>query len=352
MTHSDETPVWLRRFAKFVAAATLFLIFAGAMVTSTGSGLAVPDWPLSYGMVFPPMVGGIFYEHGHRMIAATVGFLTVIQAIWLQLHEPKRFIRLLGWTSVGAVIAQGLLGGLTVVLLLPPAISIGHAALAEIFFSLNVSIAFFTSAFFTSLASGNASSPASSSGAAAASAAEGWAASQGARAGARGQAPLHLGATRHSTAIVGLVYLQILLGALMRHLGAGLAIPDFPLSFGRIVPPIHSLSVAANFAHRSGALIVTLAILFLGVSISRLSAADPVRRLYQVLLSVLGAQVMLGAYTVWSAKHPIVTSLHVMTGALTLAISLLLCLTVRARRTVTVPERTSEPVVIHQEVTA
>src|SRR5437762_11948343 len=108
---SDAIPKWLRRFTKFVAASTLFLIFAGAMVTSTGSGLAVPDWPLSYGMVMPPMVGGIFYEHGHRMIAATVGLLTVIQAIWLQLREPTRVARILGWCSVGAVIAPGVLGG-------------------------------------------------------------------------------------------------------------------------------------------------------------------------------------------------------------------------------------------------
>src|SRR5438552_9708968 len=99
---SAPTPVWLRRFTKFVAASTLFLIFAGAMVTSTGSGLAVPDWPLSYGMVMPPMVGGIFYEHRHRMIAATVGFLTVLQAIWLQLRAPKRRPRILGPGSVCA----------------------------------------------------------------------------------------------------------------------------------------------------------------------------------------------------------------------------------------------------------
>lgn len=316
MTHNNETPVRLRQFAKSVAAATLFLIFAGAMVTSTGSALAVPDWPLAYGMVFPPMVGGIFYEHGHRMIAATVGFLTVIQAVWLQLREPKRFVRLLGWTSVGAVIAQGLLGGLTVLFLLPPAISIGHAALAEIFFCLNVSIAFFTSAFFA----GRAPSAAANN------------------------SPVRL-----STVVAGLVYVQILLGALMRHLGAGLAIPDFPLSFGRIVPPLHSLPVAANFAHRAGALIVTLAILLLGVSVSRLAAAHPVRRLYQVLVSVLGAQVMLGAYTVWSAKHPIVTSLHVTIGALTLAMSLLLCLAVR---TVAMPEERLESAVLRQEVTA
>src|SRR2546430_2762579 len=138
------TPLWLRNFTKVVAAATLFLIFAGAMVTSTGSGLAVPDWPLSYGRLMPPMVGGIFYEHGHRMIAAAVGFLTVLQAIFLQLRDPKRRARILGWCSVGAVIAQGLLGGLTVIFLLPPAISIAHAGLAEIFFCLNVSIAVIT----------------------------------------------------------------------------------------------------------------------------------------------------------------------------------------------------------------
>src|SRR5438477_8167502 len=125
----ETSQPWLRRFTKLVAASTLFLIFAGAMVTSTGSGLAVPDWPLSYGKLFPPMVGGIFYEHGHRMVAATVGLLTVIQAIWLQRRSRKRALRILGWAAVGAVIAQGLLGGLTVLFLLPPAISIAHAGL-------------------------------------------------------------------------------------------------------------------------------------------------------------------------------------------------------------------------------
>src|ERR1700752_3837415 len=93
----DATPKWLARFTTFVAVSTLFLIFAGAMVTSTGSGLAVPDWPLSYGKLMPPMVGGVFYEHGHRMVAATVGLLTVIQAIWLQRKARARLLRILGW---------------------------------------------------------------------------------------------------------------------------------------------------------------------------------------------------------------------------------------------------------------
>src|SRR5213596_349675 len=83
-------------FSVFMTIVTFFLVIAGGLVTSTGSGLAVPDWPLSYGQLMPPMVGGVFYEHGHRMVAATVGFLTVIQAIWLQLREPKRWLRILG----------------------------------------------------------------------------------------------------------------------------------------------------------------------------------------------------------------------------------------------------------------
>src|SRR5213079_182823 len=113
------TPLWLRNFTKFVAAATLFLIFAGAMVTSTGSGLAVPDWPLSYGRLMPPMVGGIFYEHGHRMVATTVGLLTIGLVIWLTRREPRAWVRRLGWAALAAVVAQGVLGGLTVIFLLP-----------------------------------------------------------------------------------------------------------------------------------------------------------------------------------------------------------------------------------------
>jgi cytochrome c oxidase assembly protein subunit 15 len=292
----DATPVALRRFTKFVAFSTLFLIFAGAMVTSTGSGLAVPDWPLSYGMVFPPMVGGIFYEHGHRMIAATVGFLTVLQAIWLQLAEPKRFLRLIGWFAVGAVIAQGVLGGLTVLFLLPPAISIAHGGLAEIFFCLNVSIAFFASNWY-----------------------------RGLRSSERGAMPVGL-----STSLVGLVYVQILLGALMRHLGAGLAIPDFPLAFGRLIPPFTSVGVAANFAHRVGALCVTLLALVLFMTLRRFAANHPLRRISLVLMTIISIQILLGAYTIWSGKHPITTSLHVANGALTLAFTLMLCLTANA----------------------
>jgi cytochrome c oxidase assembly protein subunit 15 len=292
---TDRTPDWLRRFTKFVAASTLFLIFAGAMVTSTGSGLAVPDWPLSYGMLMPPMVGGIFYEHGHRMIAAAVGFLTVIQAIWLQRREPKRFVRVLGWCAMGAVILQGLLGGLTVIFLLPKPISIAHAGLAEIFLCLNVAIAFFTSKGFFAL-----------------------------RRYEKGDAP-----ATSATLLVVLVYAQILIGALMRHLGAGLAIPDFPLSFGRLVPEFASTAIIVNYAHRLGGVIVLLAIIAMFVHLRRFHADHPLRHIANFLLVFVTAQVMLGGYTVWSGKQPHITSAHVMIGALTLATSLILCLTAR-----------------------
>jgi cytochrome c oxidase assembly protein subunit 15 len=137
--------IWLHRYAIFVACCTLLLLVAGGLVTSNAAGLSVPDWPLSYGKLMPVMEGGVFYEHGHRMIAALVGILTIVLAIWLWEAEPRRWVRNLGWAALGAVILQGVLGGLTVLFLLPKAISIGHACLAELFFSTTVAIAVFTS---------------------------------------------------------------------------------------------------------------------------------------------------------------------------------------------------------------
>jgi heme a synthase len=137
--------VWLHRYAILLAAATLFLVVAGASVTSNEAGLAVPDWPLSYGKVMPEMTGGIFYEHGHRMVASTVGFLTIIMAVWLWRADNRSWMRKLGWAALGAVIAQGVLGGMTVIFMLPKPVSIGHACLAQLFFSTTVAIALFTS---------------------------------------------------------------------------------------------------------------------------------------------------------------------------------------------------------------
>ena len=314
MISTLPTPPWLRRFAKLVAASTLFLIFAGAMVTSTGSGLAVPDWPLSYGMFLPPMIGGILYETGHRLIAGSVGFLTVILAICLQLFEPKRFVRKLGWFSLGAVLMQGLLGGLTVLFLQPHALSVAHAAVAEIYLCLNVSIAYFTSRAYV----GRVLRPAA--------------------------VPATAGLRTRATFLPLIVYAQIVLGALVRHLGAGVAIPDFPLSNGHIIPPFTNGLIAANFAHRAGALVVTIAIITAATFCFR---AKQFRGLAVALLALVGCQIYLGAKVVWdyaenkalyhslvgqaAVHHASITSMHVMTGAATLAVSLLLALNANAR---------------------
>ena len=140
----------LHLFALLTAAATAVLIFAGGLVTSTGSGLSVPDWPNSYGwfmFTFPieNWVGGIFYEHSHRLIASTVGFLILVLAFWLWRVEPRRWVRRLGFIALGAVITQGMLGGITVLWYLPDPISIAHASLAQIVFCLTITIAVATS---------------------------------------------------------------------------------------------------------------------------------------------------------------------------------------------------------------
>jgi cytochrome c oxidase assembly protein subunit 15 len=135
----------LHRFSIALACCTLLLVVAGGLVTSRDAGLSVPDWPLSYGQLMPPMEGGILYEHGHRMIATTVGFLTIILMTWLLRAEKRRWLKNLGIIALLAVIVQGVLGGLTVIYLLPWWISTSHACLAQLFFSTTVAIALFTS---------------------------------------------------------------------------------------------------------------------------------------------------------------------------------------------------------------
>ena len=146
----------VHRFALLVAGATFFLIIAGALVTSHDAGLATADWPLTEGRFLPKveslginsgvnMVGNLFWEHGHRMVATTVGLLTIGLLIFLLLKEPRGWVKRLGWLALGGVIAQGLLGGLTVKLMLPLIVSAAHATLAQLFFCTTVSLAVFTS---------------------------------------------------------------------------------------------------------------------------------------------------------------------------------------------------------------
>ncbi len=291
--------MWLHRYAKLVSAATVLLIVAGGLVTSTGSGLAVPDWPTSYGwnmFTFPMkhMVGGIFYEHGHRLIASGVGFLTIILAFWLWKTEERRWMRNLGLLALTAVCVQGLLGGITVLWFLPTAVSTAHAGLAQIFFCLTIAISLFTS--------------------------RGWAEPP--------SAPVDDGMLRRVAAsTTALIYLQILVGATMRHSDAGLAIPDFPLMFGGLLPPDWTPQIAVHFAHRVGALIVTLAIAATAGHIWYHHSGRPeLRRPAAVLVCLVLVQVTLGAYVIWSEKNVAINTAHVAVGALTLATSLVVTL--------------------------
>jgi cytochrome c oxidase assembly protein subunit 15 len=294
---------WLHRYTKLVVASTVLLIAAGGMVTSTGSGLSVPDWPTTYGssmFSFPveKWVGGIFYEHGHRLIASTVGFLTIILAIWTWRVDPRASVRRLGFAALGAVILQGLLGGITVLLLLPAPVSIGHAALAQLFFCITLSLALFTS--------------------------RGW----------RDAPPMPDDAAlrRVAAATTAIIYVQILLGATMRHTGAGMAIPTFPLAFGHVLPPIWTAPIAIHFAHRAGAIVVVGAILATVAHVwHHHGNRRDLMRPALLLLLLVATQATLGAFVVMSGLQPSINTLHVVNGALVLGTSLVL--TLRAFRT-------------------
>src|SRR5450432_114122 len=132
--------VWLHRYSVFVACCTLLLVIAGGLVTSNDAALSVPDWPLAWGKLIPPLEGGIVYEFGHRVAALAVAILSFILAFWLQKREPRAWVRRLGWIAVGTVLAQAALGGVLVRYLTPKPASIAHACLGQLYFGLMVAI--------------------------------------------------------------------------------------------------------------------------------------------------------------------------------------------------------------------
>lgn len=301
---------WLHHYTRLLAAASLLLITAGGLVTSTGSGLSVPDWPNTYGyfMFFFPlskMVGGIFYEHGHRLIASIVGLLTIGLAVWVSRIDRRRWVRRLGWTALGAVIMQGMLGGLTVIYFLPPAISISHAGLAQLFFVLIVSLAIFTS--------------------------KGWHSRYDQR------PPLNdLILSRLALFTPILIYVQILVGATMRHTDAGLAIPDFPLIFGGLWPSVWTAGISIHFAHRIGALLVAAVVCATaGHVLYRHASRRELCRPALLLSSLVFLQIALGGWTVLSEKHVAVNTAHVAVGALVWATAVSLALRVHREWLVT-----------------
>jgi len=270
----------VHRFAVFTAACTFLLLIAGALVTSNDAGLSVPDWPLSYGSLMPPMVGGIFYEHGHRMIATFVGMLSVVLAVWLWRVETRAWVRWLGVAAVGAVIAQGILGGITVLFFLPPAISSAHATLAQLFFCTLVSISLVTSA---------------------------WWQDEHVQISDSGSRGVHAIALATACAVL----VQLMLGAAFRHKGFG------------IIP------------HVSWAVVVTVMIFWLAGALKRRFPDVPaLRNSAKVLHGLIGLQLLLGGAAWWSRVYgaqfpqpiPVTvtfTVIHTVTGALVLAATVL-----------------------------
>ncbi len=286
---------FLRVGTRTVAVCVFLLLVAGALVTSTESGLAVPDWPLSYGKVMPPMVGGILYEHGHRLIAAGVSTLVGLElGAILFFLEGRKTVKRLAAAAFVAILLQAVLGGLTVLLLLPPAISSAHAALAEIVFALTAAVALMCSKTWRELVEENL------------------------RISLKGEEAMR--AFRWTLAATAAIYIQIVLGAVMRHTGAGLAIPDFPTSFGGFFPSAADLALSGvpiHIAHRLGAVVVVLLVFRAAGALSKIS---PSRPLFGIAASfwagLVTIQVLLGALSVWSRKAPSLTTAHLATGAL------------------------------------
>ena len=287
MSDAQQHNAWLHRFALLTAVVTFPLLFVGGLVTSTGSGLAVPDWPTTFGrnmFLYPlsGMVGGILYEHSHRLLGAAVGFLTVLLCLWLWLKEARLWLRWLGTVALTVVILQGVLGGLRVVLL-QHQLAIVHACLAQAFFALVVSIALFTSA--------------------------GWKVSIAGRSLTDGGRLRRL-----SLLTTGLIYLQIFIGAVLRHTGLCL---DAHLFFAALVV-IHVILLTARIwrHHDDAADFVRPSMLLSGLLLAQLG---------------LGFGAYVAKYTAMAAlfapfDRVALTTTHVAVGALMLATAVILTL--------------------------
>lgn len=310
-SRAGESTRWLTRYAWLVAGATLLLIASGGLVTSHNAGLAVPDWPNTFGynmFLFPisKWVGGIFYEHTHRLIASSVGFLTLTLAVWLWLSRSR--CRASGIVALCAVILQGMLGGLRVTLL-KDQIGIFHAGLAQAFLALLVIIALAHTRFWHRLTDG-IGRPANS---------------------------LRWVAIITTLAIYG----QLILGATMRHQHRDLAITDFPTAYHQWIPDTSAPAIAKinqardaiglsdvtrgqillQLTHRFGAVLVTLGVLFFLVQAWRRRELRPLAVCW---LLGLVAQVMLGAWTIWSNKAADIATAHVAVGAIMLSLGVAL----------------------------
>jgi cytochrome c oxidase assembly protein subunit 15 len=317
MAEFDIQKRFLHWYAIFVAASVLVLICSGGLVTSHGAGMAVPDWPNSFGynmFLFPVSrwVGGVFFEHTHRLIASGVGLLTIGLCVLTVIIEERLWVKWLSGIAVIAVVVQGVLGGLRVTEH-NAILGLFHGCLAQGFFSLVASVALVTSRFWRRIK--------------------------------HGSNERDIRSLRFWTIIItGMLFIQLALGASMRHSHTGLSIPDFPTAYGRIFPPIDDGSVARinearkateapissglillQYIHRVWAALIVVGLTSVAVKIlRRRQLTDPVRSAAGFWLVLVLAQFGLGAWTIWSNKAADIATSHVFVGALTLMTGVLL----------------------------
>lgn len=288
---------WLAGYCFLTLAVTLVLLYAGGFTTTIGAGMVFPDWPLSNGSLNPPgwtTDEAMMAEHSHRLLGATVGTLCIILCIWMWRVEERRWLRILSYAALGLVIFQGLLGGARVLLVNTDLAKV-HGVTAQVFLCTLTAVAVGSSAWWRRIRI-----PADDA----------------------TQRVWHF-FRRMGLGICLLTMVQLVLGAIMRHRGAGLSIPYFPHSSpdGSFLPISWNWATQLHFAHRAVAVVIFILLTAWVVALIRsASISAAIKKLAIAAFVFINVQIALGAGIIWTARAPIETTLHVLNGAIFLSI--------------------------------
>ncbi len=272
---------------------TLGLLFLGSIVHATDSSLACPDWPTCFGTMVPEMTGGVFWEHLHRLVAGGL-ILFFCGAIYLTWKEKPTYpwVMTAAWVGLGLLLVQAVFGGVTVLFLLPDAISTSHLGLAFLFLILATVLAVVTSPTWE----GGAGPPAET------------------------------GPTLRKAALAAtaLTFTQSLVGAAVRHTDAGMACPDVPLCLGAWIPPLTNQFVALHFSHRVLGLVVLGTVLWAGHVAFWHGGKAKLRKLGLAASFLVVGQVLLGFLSVYFRLAPVPVSVHTLLAATLLTVLVVL----------------------------